>query len=281
MSSDGVSPGLVSVLMLTMDRPQYVEPAIASVVAQTYSNWELIIVQDGPDPRIAPLVEAWSRREPRVRFFHRPQIGNIANALNHAIQVSRGEFLAILDDDDAWIEPRKLELQIACLRAAPAVAAVGGGAVVVDGGGRESLRYQRPIDPAICRQRALIANPIIHSTVLFRRADADAVGGYDDSLPGYQDWDLWLKIMARRDVTNLPDYLATYRVWNGGGSSTKILGNAWSAVRIAVRHRRYPRSGIALFSGIAYMAFALLPSALRRRLYQTLTRLKKRLFSPG
>jgi len=265
--------------MLTMDRPQYVSPAIASVAGQTFSEWELIVVQDGPDPRIAPLVAECARRDPRVRFFQRPEVGNIANALNFAIRQSRGEFLAILDDDDAWIEPRKLELQLAALRRSPELVAVGGGAVVVDGQGLETMRYQRSADPRECAQRALVANPLIHSTVLYRRAAAESVGFYDDSLPGYQDWDLWLKLMKHWQVTNISEYLATYRVWNGGGSSTKILGNAWSAVRIAVRHREYPRAGIALLTGIAYMIFALLPSPIRRRFYQTLTRGKKRLFS--
>ena len=279
MTATAPVPGLVSILMLTMDRPQYIGPAIISVVSQTFSGWELIIVQDGPDSRIAPLVAECARQDPRVRFFQRQEVGNIANALNFAIRQSRGEFLAILDDDDAWIEPRKLELQLAALRRSPKLVAVGGGAVVVDGQGREIMRYQRPADSHECAQRALVANPLIHSTVLYRRTAAEAVGLYDDSLPGYQDWDLWLKLMKHWQVTNISEYLATYRVWNGGGSSTKILGNAWSALRITVRHREYPRSGIALLTGITYMIFALFPSPIRRRVYQTLTRAKKRFFS--
>lgn len=271
---------LISVVMLTVNRPQYIESAITSVLRQTYGRWELVVVQDGGDPRIAPIVNCFVRSDERVRFFQRMEVGNIANALNFAIRQSSGEFVAILDDDDAWINSRKLELQWKYLREHRDVTAVGGGAVVVNRQGQETMRYQRPLDSAECARRALIANPIIHSTVLYRRSVADAAGLYDETLRGYQDWDLWLKIMQMGKVSNVPDYLATYRVWDGGGSSTKILGNAWSSLRVVVRHmRRYPHGLVAGLTSVAYVGFALLPSSLRRRSYQSLTRFKKRCFS--
>ena len=271
---------VVSVILLTIDRPQYIVGAIESVRQQTFSAWELVIVHDGPDPRVAAVVKPWMERDPRVRYFHRETIGNIANAINFGIHRSRGEYIAILDDDDAWIGPKKLELQLTCLRSSPTFAAVGGGAIVVDHIGQETMRYKRPMDPAECVRKALVANPIIHSTVLYRRDVAESVGLYDESLAGYQDWDLWLKMMRGHSVTNLSDYFATYRVWDGGGSSRKVLGNAWSAIRIVVRHApHYSRVTSAFTISVLYFFFALLPSRIRRPLYQSMTRLKKRIFS--
>lgn len=267
--------------MLTMDRPQFIDGAIRSVVAQSHSEWELIVVQDGPDPRIEPLVRDWEARDSRVRFFHRSEPGNIANAMNFAIRQSHGEFIAVLDDDDAWIEPEKLKCQLAMLCADPALLAVGGGALVVDAAGLERLRYSRATDPSACVRRALLANPLIHSTVLYRRSAWTEVGGYEESLPGYQDWDLFLKMMRVGKVTNVPQALATYRVWDGGGSSRKVLGNAWSSLRITWSHRRhFPQATVAVLASMAYVLFALLPGAFRRRLYQILSRVKKRIFSP-
>jgi len=271
---------LVSVILLTIDRPQFIGAAIQSVVNQSYSTWELIVLHDGPDPRIEPVVAEYSSCDSRVRYIHRVNIGNIANALNFAIRRSRGKFIAILDDDDAWIDPKKLDRQVAALQSDGALVAIGGGAIVVDSSGREVMRYRRSIDPEECVRRALLANPVIHSTVLYRRDAAERVGLYDESLAGYQDWDLFLKIMRIGKVANLEDFFATYRIWDGGGTSRRVLGNAWSAVRIVKRHGRYYRGYLlALAGSFAYVAFALLPRAVRCRSYQSLSRLKKRVFS--
>ena len=192
----------VSVVMLTMNRPQYVDSAIRSVVAQDHAHWELIVVQDGPDARIAPRMQPWLESDARIRFYRREQIGNIANGMNFAIQRSRGDLIAVLDDDDAWISPKKLSVQIDALRNHPELLAIGGGAIVIDAEGRESMRYSRALEPARCARRALLANPLIHSTTMFRRSAWLQAGGYDESLPGYQDWDLFLKIMRIGKVGN-------------------------------------------------------------------------------
>jgi glycosyltransferase involved in cell wall biosynthesis len=280
MNETATQTPLVSVILLTIDRPQFLGPAIQSVVDQSYSAWELIVLHDGLDLRIEPVVAGWSARDSRVRYVHRENIGNIANGLNCAIRLSRAEFIAILDDDDAWVEPRKLERQVAALLADGGLMAIGGGAIVVDSAGQEVMRYRRSMDPDECVRRALLANPLIHSTVLYRRDAAERVGLYDESLAGYQDWDLFLKIMRIGRVENLEDYLATYRVWDGGGTSRHVLGNAWSALRIVNRHKRYYRGyPWALAASFAYLAFALLPGVVRRRSYQSLSRIKKRAFS--
>ena len=280
MNQTATQTPLVSVILLTIDRPQFIGAAIQSVVNQSYSAWELIVLHDGPDPRIEPAVAEWSSRDSRVRYLHREHIGNIANGLNCAIRQSRGEFIAILDDDDAWVDPRKLERQVAALLSDGGLVAIGGGAIVVDSSGQEVMRYRRSINPDECVRRALLANPLIHSTVLYRRDIAEQVGLYDENLAGYQDWDLFLKLMRIGKVANLEDFFATYRVWDGGGTSRHVLGNAWSAMRIVNRHGRYYRGYLwALAASFAYLAFALLPRAARRRSYQSLSRLKKRVFS--
>jgi glycosyltransferase involved in cell wall biosynthesis len=280
MNNTAAHTPLVSVILLTIDRPQFIEAAIQSVVNQSYSTWELIVLHDGPDSRIEPVVAKFSSHDSRVQYIHRENIGNIASGLNCAIRRSRGEFIAILDDDDAWIEPKKLERQVAALLSDVALMAIGGGAVVVDSAGREVMRYRRSIDPEACARRALLANPLIHSTVLYRRDAAERVGLYDEGLAGYQDWDLFLKIMRIGKVANLEGFFATYRVWDGGGTSRHVLANAWSALRIVNRHGRYYRGYLgALAASLAYVAFALLPGAVRRRSYQSLSRFKKKVFS--
>lgn len=271
--------GFVSVVMITIDRYQYIDSAISSIVQQSYKDWELIVLQDGTNTQIPKLLDSWMQRDGRIRYYRRDKIGNIANALNSAISKAEGEYIAILDDDDAWIDEQKLESQVGLFRNRNEIVAVGGGAIVIDGNGAEKMRYMKPLEPAECARRAMLANPIIHSTVMYRRSIAEMVGLYDETLPGYQDYDLWLKMIHVGEVCNLDRHFATYRVWDGGGSSTKVMGNAWSSLRIVIRHgRRYRYGSIALLLSVCYLGFALLPSGVRRRLYQILAGTKKRFF---
>src|SRR5512147_897840 len=93
----------VSVLMLTFNRPRFISRAIESIVAQTFTDWELIVVHDGPNEEIASIMQGWAAREPRVRYFRRTEKGNIAQANNFGLRQAHGEYVAVLDDDDYWI----------------------------------------------------------------------------------------------------------------------------------------------------------------------------------
>ncbi len=270
----------VSVIMLTMNRAQYIEPAIVSVRNQTFQDWELIIVQDGSDERVRNAVNPWLVKEARIRYFHRSEVGNIANGTNFAIARAKGRFIAILDDDDAWIHPDKLAMQVAMMVRDEDVVCVGGGALVVDVYGNEVMRYLKPAQDCDCRRRALLTNPLIHSTALYRKSSADSFGLYDDTLNAFADYDFCLKLMRCGRLINLPEYFVSYRVWDEGSSSRYGMSIAWSNFKIINRHflsfRYYP---IALLVGAAHLFLALFPRKVRARLYQFLSKKKKKIFS--
>lgn len=270
----------VSVVMLTFRRPQFIGRAIESVRAQQRQDWELLVVQDGDHEPTAALLAEWARRDARILHFRRPTPGNIAEATNFALQRARGEFIAILDDDDYWAAPDKLDRQLAFLERHPDYAACGGGAIVVDLEGRERLRYLKPETDAEIRRRALYANPIVHSSAVYRKEAALALGGYDESLAGFQDWDFWLRLGRRAKLYNLPEYLVCYQLWEGGGSFFAQRANTQSALRIVRRHRSaYPGFVPAFTMALLYYGFARLPLPLRRLAYEPLSRLKKVLFA--
>src|SRR3954452_21820308 len=98
----------VSVLMLTYNRPQKIGRAIASVCAQTYQDWELLVVQDGSNAETMQTLREWTARDPRIQHLRRGVIGCIAEASNYGLRQAQGEYIAILDDDDYWSLPEKL-----------------------------------------------------------------------------------------------------------------------------------------------------------------------------
>ena len=271
----------VSVLMLTFNRPQFISRAIESICAQTFTDWELLVVHDGPNEEIARIMEGWAAKDERVRYFRRRQPGNIAQANNYGLKQARGEYIAILDDDDFWRVRDKLERQVRFLDEHPDHVACGGGAVCIDMQGRETLRYLRPESHDDIVRRALLANPMVHSTTLFRRAAAEQSGFYDESLPGFQDWDLFLKLARLGRLHNFQEHFLAYQIWEGGGSFKAQRGNTWSAVQIVKRHGPHYRSyPLALAMAWTYYAYARLPLGLRKASFSLLSRAKKSIFSP-
>lgn len=270
----------VSVLMLTFNRPEYISRAIESILAQTVQDWELIVVHDGPNEAIAEILASWQAREPRVRYFRRLEKGNIAQATNFGLARARGQYVAILDDDDYWIPRDKLERQLRFLEENPDYAGCGAGVVCIDEQGRETMRYLKPSSHEEIVSRALLANPIAHSTFVYRRALAGQVGGYDESLAGFQDWDLCLKLARLGKLYNFPEYFLAYQIWEGGGSFAAQRRNTESAVRIVRRHgasyRGYP---LALGMALAYYTYARTPLWFRKATFSTLSLLKKSLFA--
>jgi glycosyltransferase involved in cell wall biosynthesis len=270
----------VSVLVATYNRPHGLDRAICSVVSQQFINWELLILHDGGCQITESIAEQWQRKDSRVRYLHRETPAGIGAALNFGIEHSRGRYIAVLDDDDAWIDTEKLKLQTDFLDANPLHVACGGGAVVIDESGRETMRHLKSAHDAQIRRGLLVANPIIHSTILFRSSAVRSIGGYDETLSGFQDWDLWLRLGTHGKFYNFQRYFTAYMIWASGGSSGSMRSNSASALRIVMRHRgSYTRFPLAFLLAGGYRVYAGLPEPLRRFTFGPLSRLKKKVFS--
>ena len=277
---NGIMLPRVSVLMLTYDRPQFIGNAIESILAQQFQEWELLLIHDGPNREIPLVIAEFQKRDPRILYFHRPIPGNIAEASNFGLSRARGEYIAVLDDDDDWAVPEKLSKQIDFLDSHRDHCCCGGGVIVVDPAGREQMRYLKPEHDDQIKRRALMANPLAHSTTLYRRAAALQAGGYDEALAGFQDWDLWLKLGKTGKLYNFPEYFLHYRVWQGSGSFHQSKRNTESALRITRRYRHdYAGYPAALTLALLYHGYAHLPVGVQRASYSFLSRMKKAVFS--
>jgi glycosyltransferase involved in cell wall biosynthesis len=281
-SREGVRSGVptVSIVMLTYNRPQFIGRAIQSIVSQDFQDWELIIVQDGDQELTKNIVREWQAKDNRLRYFHRDTPGNVAHALNFGVRQARADFIAILDDDDYWISTTKLSRQVDFLQTHPEYVACGGGAIVIDEKENEQLRYLKPEADAQIRAKILQANPMAHSTTVYRKAVAEKVGLYDEGLPGYQDWDMFLKLAHAGKMHNFPEPFMYYTLWGGGTTYSRLRLNAKSAVRIVSRHREdFPGAVTAHALAWSYLFYTYLPAGFRSASFSFLSRLKKRFFS--
>jgi hypothetical protein len=198
----------VSVLMPVFNGEAFVREAIASILGQTWTDFEFLIVDDGSTDATPRIVASF--RDPRIRVITSPAREGIARALNRALAAATAPLVARQDADDVS-HPTRIEKQIAFLDANPSVALVGTQVRVIGGRGRflQPPGWRRALTHEGIRFQSLFDNPFIHGSVVFRR---DAVGLYDATFTAAEDFDMWSREAARHTVRNLPEALLDFRV---------------------------------------------------------------------
>ncbi len=266
--------------MTTWNRSGFIHKAIESVREQTFKNWELIIADDGSTDDTKGVIEAWMRKEPRIVYVNPGHTGRIAKISNAGLRKAQGEYIAILDDDDYWISKEKLEHQVNFLDAHKGYVGCGGGYAIIDEHDVERTRILKPEHDDEIRKVALLANPMVNSTTIFRHSVAEKFGFYDETMKQFADWDFWLQMGLQGKLYNFPEYFLAYRMWPGGMSFAKQKENAGCAVRIVNRYKNnYPNYPTAILMAYTYLAYAQVPMSIKRGLNPILSRLKKTIFS--
>lgn len=270
----------VTVLIATYNRSQFVGRAIESVLNQTLEDLEIIIADDGSSDNTEAIVRGLASQDSRIKYLKGPHFGRIAKISNFGLKEARGEYVAILDDDDWWIDSRKLEKQVQFLENNPDHVGCGGGFVVVDKEGGEKLRALKPESNDDIRKNALVANPMVNATTVFRLEAAKKAGFYDETMLQFADWDFWLKLGLLGRLYNFQEYFIKYQMWEGGMSFSKQKEAASSGLRIVSRYKNlYPRYPKAIALACAYYLYARLPDFIKKSLNPILSRIKKTTFS--
>jgi len=208
----------VSVVMPTFNRARFIPSAVASALAQTYADLELIIVDDGSTDDTARVLEPFFE-DGRVRYFYQSNQGQSV-ARNYALAQSSGEFIAFLDSDDLWC-PDKLEKQLRAFDANPGVDIVHGDEVLINEQGEViSRKNMRRYSGRITRQ-LLADNSVSITTALVKRRCFEEMGGFDTLVGVADDYDLWLRFSARYRFHYEPGIVASYRVMEAQISSDK------------------------------------------------------------
>ena len=220
----------VSVLMPVAAPAPFLREALDSVVAQTYENWEIVLVVDGTDAEIRRVANEVIPAE-RLRLVELATRSGIATALNAGLKVAKGDLIARLDSDDRSLAER-LGRQVAMMDAQPQLALLGTSARLIDQSGADRGSRLVQADRGV-RDRLVRRNQFVHSSVMFRRDIVGSLGGYNEECHLREDYELWLRIAVVAEVANLPDALVDYRISPGqisAGTPTRrslgLVGNA-------------------------------------------------------
>jgi glycosyltransferase involved in cell wall biosynthesis len=202
---------LVSVVLPVYDGAGTIGRAVQSILAQTYGNFELIVVNDGSADRTPEILGAFD--DERVRVLNQENRGLVAS-LNRGIEASRGKYVARMDADDVAL-PARFERQVEFMEKNPAVGVVGSAIRRVYPDGSSRIR-RRPLDSEGIRRNIVRICPFTHSTVMIRKEVFGKAGLYDAAKDGsrgllVEDYDLWVRILAAGyELANLPDVLTEY-----------------------------------------------------------------------
>ena len=236
----------VSILLAVHNGAAYLRRAVESLLGQTFSDFELILMDDGSTDESWDLIRACAKADPRICPIRNEENIGLTRSLNRAIPLARGEYIARQDADDVSAAER-LEAQLTLLEHRPEVGMVGTAYHVVDADGRRLCTQRLPVSDTHLRWAMLFYNPFCHSSVMFRRPLlSDGVRGYDPELPCAQDYDLWERLLRRTRVANLDAPLVELRVHPKSISATRAERQRRIAAAVARRQmtRLLPEHGL-------------------------------------
>ncbi len=251
----------VSVLMPVWNpHPDYFRQAVQSILNQTFSDWELVIVEDPSPHPAADILSLFD--DPRIRHFVNPQRTSLVEQRNRTLHEARAELVACADADDIC-EPERLEKQVAFMKAHPEVTVLGTQLAVIDDSGKLLGYRLYPCDHDAIVRAMRLYNPIANPGVMFRRQAALEVGGYRyGKYPKVEDYDLWCRLAKRgARFANLPEALVRYRI-QPEGMASKAHSTLQGTMEIKKMHWGNEMDGRARLRLVAERLLLLLPPRL-------------------
>ena len=200
---------IVSVVLPVYNCERYLGDAIESVISQTFTSFELIIINDGSTDCSADIIAAF--HDKRIRVLHQDNQG-LAATLNRGIALARGKYIARQDQDDLS-NPDRISLQVAYMQDHSDCVLLGSWAQIMEVDRLVERFHRHPVDEFMLRYQLLFNNPFVHSSVLLRRSALLEVGGYttDPERQPPEDYELWSRLSRIGSVANIGEVLLTYR----------------------------------------------------------------------
>lgn len=276
--AEGTAPPAVSVIVPVYNTAPFVAEALDSVLAQSYPDYEILVVNDGsPDTELLERVlEPYAGR---IRYLRQENAG-VSAARNRALAVARGRYVAMLDSDDTW-HPEYLAAHVAVLESDPSIHAAYPDAVRFGGGAEQRYSEQYPVGGDVTFARVLARECQVYGGVTARTDAVVAAGMYDPELRAAEDFELWLRILHRGGrIAYLDRVLAYYRHRPGShtASPRPLLENLSRALdktartlelrpderAVLERQRAGLRASLALLDGKAAFRAGDMRTALRK-----------------
>ncbi len=216
----------ISVIIPTYNRAHVLARAVQSVIDQTLSAQEIIVVDDGSTDNTAELM---ARQFPQCIYIQQPNLG-VSAARNTGIKAANGDWLAFLDSDDEWL-PTKLEAQRNLLQQQPDIRICHTEEIWIRNGKRVNQMHKHAKSGGHIFQKCLPLCVISPSSVLIQRSLFDEVGLFDEQLPACEDYDLWLRICATHPIA----FVEQPQIKKYGGHADQLSQRHWGMDRFRIK----------------------------------------------
>jgi glycosyltransferase involved in cell wall biosynthesis len=243
----------VSILLLSQDHGRFVAEAIESARAQSWTDWELVAVDNRSSDGSWDLIRQYARAEPRIKPLLPDSRLTIPGALNLGLRMASGRYVAPMDSDDAWL-PDRLQRQVRFMEGSEsqAVGVCGTHCLLMDADSHVFSSKEYPLSHDACRRAFWFRNPICHSAALIRRVCFERLGPYDDRFDLVQDLELWLRLGCHYRLANLPEHLTRIRV-SASNASVRyhrlMIARTLRARQLAIQEYGYA-PGVAAYAGM-------------------------------
>ena len=208
----GVPPPRVTVLTTVYNGARYLDEAVDSILAEEFTDFEYVIVDDGSTDGTAAILARAASRDPRIIVLRNETNRGIAASANRGLAVARGEYIARIDCDDISM-PGRFRREVATLDAHPEVVLVSMNYESISADGVVLARSYRDHPSIVVEYLLNFSNALGgHSQVMFRRSTVEAVGGYDETCAAALDSDLWSRMVRHGRIVVLPEIGMRYRV---------------------------------------------------------------------
>lgn len=207
----------ITVFMAAYNASAYIEDSIASILNQTFGDFELLIVNDGSTDHSVEIIESFTDK--RIRLIHNGENRGLVFTRNQLLKEARGTYIAILDSDDISF-PDRLQFQYDFMTGHPQIALCGGHALLIDehGVGLDD-KFIVPFHEQL-NMVLLFQNPFINSATIFKSAVLKELNGYREYAPA-EDFELFFRISEKYQIANIDKVLIKYRIHHSNTSSVQ------------------------------------------------------------
>ena len=249
----------VSILMSAFNSENFISKSIESVINQSYSNYERIIVDDGSNDSTKEIIKMYSHNNSKIKLFSKSNSG-ITESLNYGLSFCQGECIARLDSDDLC-HVERLKKQINLAESSKKIGLVGSDAIFINKLDQNLFYFSYPTTHNDLKNNLLSCSKFFpHSSAFYNRKLIESLGGYRKRAGMSEDWDLWLRIADKKEMKNINQPLVKIRIHDDQVSNKNHLQHAYDTRTVIIANilnKRKKYDPIEIFTDIEFCKFKL------------------------
>jgi glycosyltransferase involved in cell wall biosynthesis len=209
----------LSVILPAYNAEKTIGRAIESILTQTYSDFELVIINDGSEDGTHKIISKY--KDARIRYLHYRDNRGLISVLNESLGIAKGKLIARQDADDESV-PRRFEAQMCVLSKNEEIGIIGSATMLRNSDNKLVGSYSYPVTPIASQWQTLFKTPLAHSTVMARKRLIIDAGGYNKNYKYAEDYELWTRAICLGKIASLSEKLVYYSVEGGVSEKRRV-----------------------------------------------------------